>query len=127
MANILVIDDDPLIGELITAFLRAEGHAVDRACGGIADLQAFQEGNYDLVCTDLQMPDVGGWEVAQEVKKRPANLPVLLITGNVVEEEELAERRVDRILCKPVRRQALCEAVQQLLEPARGAVRQSES
>jgi CheY-like chemotaxis protein len=61
--------------------LTSRGHTVTLAGGGREALQCFESGDYDLVITDLGMPDLNGWEVAHAVKAARAPLPVLLLTG----------------------------------------------
>ena len=58
---------------------------------------------YDLVFTDLGMPGLTGWDVAKKVKEINKKIPVALITGYQIsaEEENIQEKGVDFILCKP--------------------------
>jgi CheY-like chemotaxis protein len=77
--RILVIDDESSVLDIVAEVLTAHGHAVTVAHGGREGLLSFSAGPYDLVMTDLGMPDLHGWEgpVHQGVRATP----VLVLTG----------------------------------------------
>ena len=84
--QLLVVDDDPLVSQSLLHVLNHEGHAVTTADGGQAGIDAFsaalKEGRrFDVVMTDLGMPDVDGVLVAAAVKELSPQTPVLLLTG----------------------------------------------
>ena len=60
-ARILLVDDDSLITQLIVDMLSLDGHDVDTAPNGIAALNRVQRRRYDLILTDLHMPELDGW------------------------------------------------------------------
>ena len=103
--RVLVIDDEPFVRETLGEILRQQHHSVVVADDGAAGLARFHEGAFDLVMTDLAMPGLSGWQVAQAVKATRPNVPVVLVTGWAVEAEgdELQGRGVDRVLTKPFR------------------------
>jgi CheY-like chemotaxis protein len=72
---------------------------------GISGLARFREGAFDLVMTDLAMPGMSGWQVAQAVKAARPQVPVVLVTGWGVEvqADDLKKHGVDRVLTKPFR------------------------
>ena len=81
-ARILIVDDEQSLREFLEIFLRKEGFDVRTAAGGaqaVATLDAGEE--YDLVLTDLMMPDVDGLEVLSEVKNRHPETQVLMMTA----------------------------------------------
>jgi CheY-like chemotaxis protein len=85
--RILYIDDDPIITEWFGNALGKEGHDVLVAAGGQRGIEAFHEAqlrghHFDVVITDLMMPDVDGREVAAAVKATSASVPVFLLTGS---------------------------------------------
>jgi len=112
--NILVIDDEPEVRETLAEMLVTEGHLVSQAAGGPEGLARLGAGAaVDLVLTDLGMPEMTGWQVAQAIKGRWPHLPVGLITGWGEELEAFAEERrsVDVVITKPVTREGLREAI----------------
>jgi GAF domain-containing protein/anti-sigma regulatory factor (Ser/Thr protein kinase) len=117
LGTILVIDDDPNVRELVAEALAAQGHSVTVAAGGREGLERFEAGRYDLVLTDLGMPDLNGWDVARAIKASRAGTPVLLLTGWADLVEPGAVSGVEGILKKPFGLGALAAAVGEALAP----------
>lgn len=88
--SVLVIDDDPVILELMEAVLRPEGFEVLKAKDGRHGLQIARERNPDLVVLDLLMPDMNGFEVADEMHGCPetASIPIVVLTNKSLSREE---------------------------------------
>jgi signal transduction histidine kinase len=80
-AAILVIDDEAPVRQLVAEVLRSRGHSVTAASSGREGLERFRVGRFDLVITDLGMPDITGWDVARAVRGTSPTLPVLVLTG----------------------------------------------
>ena len=86
--------------------------------GGPEGLAALGADNYDLVITDLGMPDVDGWEIARAAKTRRPAPRVALVTGwagEIADREDLADRGVDCVISKPYRIQTIRDAVAQVV------------
>lgn len=81
ICRVLVVDDDPLIREVISTYLGEDGYSVELAVNGQEALEKFDASEFDIVLTDRSMPEMGGDELAREVKKRNAKVPVILLTG----------------------------------------------
>jgi GAF domain-containing protein/ActR/RegA family two-component response regulator len=101
--RVLLIDDEPVVRETLGDMLRQQRHEVVLADDGASGLERFREGAFDLVMTDLAMPGMSGWQVAQAVKAARPHVPVVLVTGWGVEvpAEQLRASGVDRVLSKP--------------------------
>lgn len=84
MSHVLLIEDDPLTGETLCAMLEASGHQVTWAKNG-KKAQALLEGGetFQLVITDILMPDMDGLESIQYLKRERPGLPVIAMTGQV--------------------------------------------
>ena len=113
--TVLVIDDEAPVRELVADVLTSRGHAVSVAVGGHEGLARFAAGRYDIVLTDLGMPDMTGWEVTRAIKATHPSTPVLLITGwgDVMEPPE--GTLVDGVVTKPFDVTRLAAAVEQAL------------
>jgi PAS domain S-box-containing protein len=118
--RILVIDDDARVRQAVAGLLRSAGHHVVEAEGGREGLMCFAPEMFDLVLTDLGMPEVNGWDVAAAVKARHAAFPVILFTGWGDEHTGGGNGRglADRILRKPVRLKELLQAIAELTPDA---------
>jgi CheY-like chemotaxis protein len=106
--KILVVDDDPRLLRALTDLLEGSGHAVLMAASGAEALQSFEAEAADLVITDLGMPGMTGWELAERIKARAPETPVFLLTGwGEAAADADASRFVDRIIAKPVSADAI--------------------
>lgn len=118
--RVLVVDDDPLVLRTLSELLAVEGHEVTIADGGQAGIDAFQAAlaqgtRFDIVITDLGMPNVDGRRVSAAIKSEAPSVPVLLLTGWGQDGDIGGESLLsaDRVIGKPLRlallRQALAE------------------
>jgi len=83
--------------------LAAAGHTVEGAANGLEGLARFQRGMFDVVITDLSMPECSGLDVTRAVKKMSPTTPVVMITGwgDVMTPERMGSSGVDLVLVKP--------------------------
>ena len=102
-ATILVIEDEEDVRTLLADILTEGGHHVVTASDGSQGIEMFKENDFDLVFTDLGMPGVSGWQVAEAIKNINDKTPVAVITGWNVElnKSEMKERGVNFIAYKP--------------------------
>ncbi len=103
--RVLVIDDEPHVRDTLEEILRQQRHEVVVADDGPSGLALFQRERFDVVMTDLAMPGMSGWQVAQAIKLARPGTPVVLVTGWGVElpAEQLRVHGVDRVMSKPFR------------------------
>lgn len=78
---ILVVDDEPAVRETLADMLQAMNHSVAMAESGQQAIQKLAGEQFDLVFTDLAMPEMDGWETAREIRKRWPEMNVVLVTG----------------------------------------------
>jgi len=118
--SILVVDDDPLIIDSLRTALESDGHRVTVADGGQAGMDTFVAAQrcsetFAVVITDLGMPDVDGYKVADTVKANSPATPVILLTGwgQRLTADNAIPAHVDCVLSKPPKvaelRRALAE------------------
>jgi CheY-like chemotaxis protein len=109
-ARVLLVDDDPRLVAVLSDMLRAEGHAVTTCTNGEEAIRLFDPAAHDVVITDLGMPRVTGWEVAERVKSKSPATAVFLLTGwgESVSAHE-SSQFVDRVIAKPVSAESLLE------------------
>jgi DNA-binding NtrC family response regulator len=79
--KVLVVDDDPVVGQSFDRVLSRKGYAVITAANGDEALAKLATETYDIVFTDLRMPGMDGLEVAEQVKARQPWTPVVIVTG----------------------------------------------
>ena len=105
MAKILVIDDERAIRNTLKEILEFEGYSVDVAENGRAGLERALAGAYDLIFTDIKMPEMDGVELAREIRKRyDRETTVIILTSFNWDEimEEAVHSGVDSFLAKPL-------------------------
>ena len=81
MAKILIAEDETAVREFLTRGLAAHGHEVKAVGYGMAALDALEEDAYDLLLSDIVMPELDGLGLALKVAKEWPGLPVVLMTG----------------------------------------------
>ncbi|NCF63600.1 MAG: response regulator [Gammaproteobacteria bacterium] len=86
--QVLVIDDDAVVGRSFDRVLSGKGYEVDTALTGEEGLKDMDNTEYDVVFTDIKMPGMDGLEVAERIKAKCPWTPVVVITGYGTEENE---------------------------------------
>ncbi|HZE35716.1 MAG TPA: response regulator [Candidatus Eisenbacteria bacterium] len=118
-ARILLVDDDPMITELVVDMLGMEGYDVDTATNGIEALRKLETQRYDLIITDLHMPKLDGSGFYRELSQRKVHSlkRIIFLTGTtgVSEEHRLVQESGVPILLKPFNVVELIELVRRLL------------
>ena len=113
--RLLVVDDEPMVRTVTTKLLRLRGHEVEEADGGPAALDVLAEGPpFDVVVTDLSMPEMSGRELAAVIRTRHAGLPVLLLTGDTDADADGGD--VAAVVKKPFQLDALDAAIRHAVE-----------
>jgi chemotaxis protein histidine kinase CheA len=111
----LVVDDSRAIREAMTSMLGREGWIVDVAEDGARALQMTRQLRYDLVVTDLEMPELGGFDLIARLRKdeRFKTTPIVIITSRANPEHRRRARElgVRALVAKPITRRKLLEAL----------------
>jgi CheY-like chemotaxis protein len=101
--HLLFVESEQMIRDATARLLTRWGHKVACATNGAEALAMFAPDTYDLVISDLGMPDMNGWDLLREIKGRDPRVPTMLITGwgRQFSDEEARERGVDFVIEKP--------------------------
>ncbi|MEJ8305806.1 response regulator transcription factor [Saccharibacillus sacchari] len=121
MPTILVADDDANIRELVCLFLHNDGFATIEASDGQEALDLHARLPVDLAVLDIMMPGVDGWALCRELRRRSAELPLLMLTarGETWEKVKGFELGADDYLTKPFDPLELTARVRALLKRSR--------
>lgn len=116
--SVLIIDDEPLIAELLTSILGRIDIQCKVASYGQAGLDLFNQDIFDLVITDLGMPDMSGWDVSKAVKEKRPEVPVIIITGWGLDPDpnKIKDSKVDQVITKPFQIDQLEKIITDLLK-----------
>ncbi|HUJ25819.1 MAG TPA: sigma-54 dependent transcriptional regulator [Myxococcales bacterium] len=101
MSRILVVDDEPKLGTLIAEMLQQEGHEVARAQGGRSALVELSAQPFDLVVTDLRMPEVDGLAVLRDARSRGSDVILMTAYGTAESAVEAMKAGAADYLLKP--------------------------
>jgi DNA-binding response OmpR family regulator len=113
-----VIDDEESVRSVLSRILSQVNHQVTVAKDGGEGLQLFQEKEFDIVLTDLGMPDMSGWDVCKAIKKLRARIPVGMITGWGIELDQTKkeESGLDFVIPKPFDFHQILKVVDETME-----------
>ncbi len=110
---ILIVDDERPVRETLLKILSLLGYAAIAVCNGREAMETFDRHPFDLVITDLDMPEVDGLKLASFIKESSPHTPVVLITGNGL--RTVQEGAVDVVVRKPFTLAELKNTVHALL------------
>jgi CheY-like chemotaxis protein len=118
MARVLIVDDEPVMRELIEVTLEDAGHAVESVASGRAALERLAQHAYDLIVCDLHMPDRDGPAVYRAIERRSSPRPAFLFITGYAEGgpyEEFIRATRSPVMTKPFVIDVLRETVSRLL------------
>jgi CheY-like chemotaxis protein len=122
--RILLVDNDPQVMTILGEMLADAGHHVIPVGSGAEAMRVFVRGGFDLVLTNIGMPGMNGWELAERLRQRDQHVPLIFITGWGLHEQDQARCRglgISSLLFKPVRPAELHRAVHHALGAANRA------
>jgi two-component system response regulator QseB len=114
--RILLVEDDELLGDGLSAGLRQSGYVVDWLKTGAEADQALQSNVFDLLVLDLGLPKISGFEVLQNLRGRGQTMPVLILTARETIEDRIKglDSGADDYLTKPFDLHELCARLRAL-------------
>ena len=117
--NILIVEDEDSVRHALSKILENYGYVVTCAADAEAGINAFDAAagavGMDLVLTDLSLPGMSGWELADAIKGRNTGIPVILLSGWDIDPEDVKKHKnVEMILSKPVRIKDMLAAIAEL-------------
>lgn len=124
--SILLVDDEPLIVDLMEKFLAKLGCRTLKALSGREAIEIFEEKGADLVICDLMMPEMNGWAVGSAIKsicegKSVPKPPFLLLTawsGQQIRSGDLEPNGIDEVVAKPIDFRKLKPLIDRFLQQA---------
>lgn len=104
MTKVLLVEDDPNLGQLLQEYLTIKGYATDLARDGNEGLNRFLQHPYDLCILDVMMPKKDGFTLAKEIRMASREVPIIFLTAKSMKEDTLQGFRVggDDYMTKPL-------------------------
>jgi len=124
MTRLLLVEDDELLGDGIRKILVQRGDKVDWVRDGRSALASVSEGDRDLMILDLNLPDISGFEILQNVRSSNSDFPILVLTArsDVTDRVRALDFGADDYLVKPFDIDELSARIRALLRRASGMV-----
>jgi EAL domain-containing protein (putative c-di-GMP-specific phosphodiesterase class I)/ActR/RegA family two-component response regulator len=112
-ADVLVVDDDPVVRKLIVTMLQAAGLTTYEATSGREGVEKLRERTFDVIVSDVDMPDGTGIDLLREVRQVDLDIPVILVTGkpDVRSASQAVEYGAFRYMTKPIRFDELVSSI----------------
>jgi DNA-binding NtrC family response regulator len=129
VTKVLVIDDEQIVLDSVRRILEAEGMAVNAALNSGEGLAAAVGRPFDIVLSDIRMPEIGGMKVLRDIKRAKPALPVVLITGYATVSSAVQAMKLGAAdyIEKPFTPDALISAVLRALESSRKGLPEDQS
>jgi CheY-like chemotaxis protein len=110
---VLIVDDEDFVRDLLKEILEFENCEVQVAECGSSALELFHKNEFDCVFTDLGMPGMSGWELAQAIRQHNPTIPIAVVTGwgESVGSTEQKAAGVDWVIPKPFTADRIIELV----------------
>jgi two-component system, OmpR family, response regulator len=101
--RVLLCEDDPNLGTLLSDYLGAKGFEADLATDGAEGLKLFRRNTYDFLILDVMMPVKDGFTLAREIREEDRHVPILFLTAKSMKEDTLKgfEAGADDYMTKP--------------------------
>jgi CheY-like chemotaxis protein len=119
--RILLAEDNLISQKVGTRVLEKQGHVVHVACNGREALESLDNGDYDLVLMDVQMPEMDGFAATQEIRRKEQgtgrHTPVVAMTAHAVkgDRERCLEAGMDDYISKPLQPHQMMETIERVL------------
>ncbi|MBI9105020.1 MAG: response regulator [Spirochaetales bacterium] len=115
--KILCVDDEELIRDVMQLMLEDLGHEVDAVHCGAEALRNLDTKSYDLLITDIGMPQMSGWQLLEQIAGKYPDMKITVLTGwgSDIQEDKKSKYGVDFILGKPSPRVKLAALVDKVL------------
>jgi two-component system OmpR family response regulator len=120
MSTILIVDDEPAIREIFTAYLEMKGYSALTASGGKECIELLTKQKPDLILLDMMMEPMDGWETLMAIHSNPASrpIPVIIITGKQPVPEEILQYggMIEDFIVKPIEFHKIVPSLPRIIE-----------
>jgi DNA-binding NtrC family response regulator len=116
--DILIVDDEPIVGERLKAFIKKDGHRSEIFVDPSAALKRLEEKHFDIVISDIRMGEIDGIQVMQKVFQKSRRTKVIMITGYATLElarESLTKGAFD-FIAKPFKLKEIRRTIEKAVE-----------
>jgi DNA-binding response OmpR family regulator len=128
-AKILLVEDDTNLGIVLTDFLEICNYDVILATDGIAGMEFFKNGNFDLCILDVMLPYKDGFTVAEEMRARNPEIPIIFLTAKSMEKDRIRGLKTgaDDYITKPFSTEELNLRIEAILRRSKYSIIRSDA
>ncbi|HRH68298.1 MAG TPA: response regulator transcription factor [Flavobacteriales bacterium] len=121
--KLLLVEDDPNLGNLLVEYLRAKGYEADLRTDGQQGRSAYDKGGYDLLILDVMMPQKDGFTLAREIRQKDVSTPIIFVTAKSMKQDTIQgfQSGADDYITKPFGMEELLLRIAAVLRRAKGA------
>ncbi|WP_116109306.1 response regulator transcription factor [Lewinella sp. IMCC34191] len=116
-AKLLLVEDDRNFGDVLRSYLEAHDYDVTLATDGVAGLEAYRRGDWDLCIFDVMMPRLSGFELAKKIREDDTQTPIIFLTAKAMKDDVLNgfELGADDYITKPFNSEELLARINVIL------------
>lgn len=117
----MLVEDDKNLGYILTDFLGISGYKVQHAEDGVAGIETFKNGKFDLCILDIMMPYKDGFTLAEEIRQLDKNVPIIFLTAKTMKEDKIRGFKIgaDDYITKPFSTEELNLRIEAILRRTR--------
>ena len=118
--KILIVDDEPMIRDVLFQMLKISGYDTIEAVNGMEGLEIYRKESPDLIISDLRMPVMDGYEMCKQISQ-DSDVPIIMFSGQVDLEAEQEKRRamglkIDAVMSKPLHMNTLLDTISSVIK-----------
>ena len=123
-AHLLYVEDDESLSFVTRDHLELHGYRVTHVADGARVMEVFADGQFDLCLLDVMLPEIDGFELAREIRRRDTQIPILFLTAKSLKEDRLQGLRLgaDDYITKPFSIEELILKIEVFLRRSRGVI-----
>lgn len=115
--KLLIVEDDPNLGQVLSEYLSIKGFKTHLAQNGDEGMEAFRSANYDLIILDIMMPKKDGFTLAREIRILDKTIPIIFLTAKSLKEDTIKGLKIgaDDYMTKPFSMEELLLRIKAIL------------
>lgn len=116
--RILLVEDDQNFGDVLRSYLEMHEYDVTLATDGVAGLDSYNRGEFDLCIFDVMMPRKDGFTLAKEIREKDKDMPIIFLTAKTMKDDVLQGFKIgaDDYISKPFNSEELLYRIQAILK-----------
>lgn len=119
--KLLIVEDDPNLGQILSEYLGIKGYDTTLCKDGEEGLTSYKKGRFDLCILDIMMPKKDGFTLAQEIRSRNKQVPIIFLTAKSMKEDTIKGLKIgaDDYMTKPFSMEELLLRIQAVIRRTR--------